>query len=250
MDHRVAGLLAPCFLVVAGLAAIPACAQIQGRVADAESGEPVEASTVILLDSAGDTVVAVASRADGRFAVFHQLVDGEYLIGASAQGYQAVWTVFEYEGAPKAFEMRLRRAPVELEGLEVSVEGEVRTYRKLALRGFYDRQRRGFGDHLEFSDPSSRLGATRSSHLIRRLAGVSVAKGGEPLIRGGSGGACQPVLVIDGLVVRAVPSSRAFDDIMPPPEDILAIEVYRSLATVPPQWLRRGMCGAIIVWTR
>jgi hypothetical protein len=229
----------------------PVSAQLQGRVADADTGEPIEASSILLMGSRGDTILVTETRGDGRFAVFEQLEPGEHLIQASSIGYDEGWTLFDYAGAPMAFEFRLTRAPVELEGLEVEVDAEPRAFRKLDLNGFYDRQQKGFGDHLDFGDPLSKLGATRPSHLIRRLAGVSNSRSGEPYISRGPT-RCLPVLVLDGVVIRGLPSGqqRAFDDVMPPPEDILAAEVYRSVATTPPQWVRRGMCGAIVVWTR
>lgn len=229
------------------LVPLPASGQIQGRVVEEDSGEPIAASAIVILDTDGDTVAVTATRGDGRFGIFEMMEPGEHLIGASHLGYGEGWTLFEYTGEAMAFEFRLTPSPVELDGLEVEVEGERRVARRLDLNGFHDRKRKGFGRHLEFTDPLARLGATRPSHLLRRLAGVSVsARTGSVRVR-----SCyQPTFVLDGVVVQSGREDpRAFDDVMPPPEDILAIEVYTT-GTTPPQFLSVGGCAAIVVWTR
>jgi len=240
---------APLAVLAVGISAFPLSAQVQGRVVERGSGAPINAARVLIFSEAGDTLAELESRGDGRFALFESLPNGRHRIEGSAPGFSTVSQAFAYADGPLAFELQLQPSPIALDGLEVSVDADRRSSRRLLLNGFYDRKQRGFGDHLEFEDPDSRLGATRASHLLRRMAGVSVSRGGEPFFRGDR--ECTPVLVLDGVVIRGIPSRvRSFDDAMPPPEDILAIEVYRSAATVPPNWLRRGMCGAVAVWTR
>jgi len=236
-------------LLLLALSATPVAAQLQGRVLDAATGESIAASRILLLDAQGDTVASTQTRGDGRFGVFGTLDPGEYLIGASFLGYEVGWTLFEYGGTPMAFEFQLTRAPLALEGIDVEVKAE----RKLAQNGFYDRARGGFGDHLEFTDPRSRIGANRPSQLMRRLAGVAVSPGGAPYFtrvqggRLGTGGRlCEPAVWVDGIFVVG-----PFDDVAPPVEDIVAIEAYPTGGTTPAQWRSSNSgCGTLVVWTR
>jgi len=240
--------LAALILAALVLSAAPLSGQLAGRVFEVETGQALDAARIVLLGVDGDTVATAASRGDGRFGIHGEPRDGEYLIAASVIGYTPVYTTFEYDGDPLAFEMRLSTAPLQIQGISVQVEQR----RRLERSGFYDREEQGLGDYLTFEDPASRQGVNRTSQLVRRIAGVSVSRDGEPYFRGAS--RCQPVLVVDHMVVRdhLRPSqlNDEFDLHMPHPDDLLGMEIYRTRETTPPQWQRPGMCGAIVVWTR
>jgi hypothetical protein len=62
----------------------------------------------------------------------------------------------------------------------------------------------------------------------------------------GSRGPCTPLLWVDG---QKVPGLE-IDDILA--SDIHAIEIYRGVATTPPQFVEANsaQCGAIVIWTR
>lgn len=231
----------------------PADGQIQGRVSTSDTGEPAAQVAVTVLDQDGDTVATTLTRDDGRFAIFETLARGEHLIAATRLGFETAWTLFDYAGAPLAFEFRIFPAPIALEGIDVKVEAAP-IERKLAASGFYQRAQSAFGHHAEFTDVNAKLGATNPSHLMRRIPGIAVSRSGEPhftrvqgsSIRTGPVRLCEPLVWVDGTIARG-----PFDRISPPVEDILAIEAYPSGSTTPPQWRGDGSaCGTILIWTR
>lgn len=115
------------------------------------------------------------------------------------------------------------------------------------LSGFWRRQNRGLGafvtpEEIERRDPQ------HASALLRGIAGVRVGAyrfGRAPVEISRSRTNCDPTYYVDGTINQ----SFHIDDMNR--DDILAIEVYRGPAEVPPRFsFRGGGCGAIVIWTR
>jgi hypothetical protein len=88
-----------------------------------------------------------------------------------------------------------------------------------------------------------------ASDILRMVPGVEVmpTRNGTQIVmaRGAGARRCVPQLY-----VHTTPYSGNFDDFVP--DDIEALEVYIGVSEVPPdlQRMGRGICGAIVIWTR
>jgi outer membrane receptor for ferrienterochelin and colicin len=128
--------------------------------------------------------------------------------------------------------------------------------------GFYERQRSSRGYHLTRANIEQRLGAASDgAHLISQLPGVSITDGtpgsfGAALrISRACGG--PPLIFVDGFRILTGllgegggQPSYNFLTYVVQPEDVHAIEVYRSPSQIPPQFGgSESMCGVIVIWT-
>lgn len=249
-----------CVLVaLAGIGARPSAAQIRGQVVDASNGTGVAAARITLLDAENDSLATAVADEGGQFQVLWSGEPGSYVLRVQALGYQGVTDPIQYGVNPVLVEVRVTPAPVELDGLEVSVKA-LSPY--LARSGFYDRQRYGTG---EFFDSTSfpPNAVSRTARLMERTSGLRLHRGREPFFTrtqglrpGDQGLRCYPVVVIDGATVRLARNTRhpmwvPFEDVVPLPANVLAIEVYRSTATAPARWKSlENECGVVAIWTK
>jgi outer membrane receptor for ferrienterochelin and colicin len=180
---------------------------------------------------------------------------------------------------------RLAAVAVELEAIEVEAQ-RVAGKAMLARVGFYDRQKSDFGRFITRERIEERR-ARRFTDLLRAIPGVRINPVGGGLgrsavqLRGSMqsyGGVCEPRVFIDGTIVirgdsrprpRREPAREdnlateveraeferdeiAIDDVVMP-DDIEAIEVYRSAAQTPARFGGASLetqCGVIVIWTR
>ncbi|MDT8341548.1 MAG: carboxypeptidase-like regulatory domain-containing protein [Longimicrobiales bacterium] len=233
-------------------------AQILGRVTDEVSELPVPTAGVAFLDEQGNVLGQAVTDAQGLF-VSPVLGTGDYFLQVVALGYVATPTApVNYAGERIFLEIGLSPAPIVTDGLLVSVESRVAF---LEMGGFYSRMSAGFGDFLGPDEIRARK-AVRSSHLMRVMPSVVLWEEREPVFARTLGtrpeeGLCFPDIYLDGQPLRTVNSltdrwdPMRFDVVVPPPDQISAIEAYPGGATIPPQW-RRGSagCGVIVVWSR
>jgi len=257
--ERSGGLRGPLLMLAAALAllwAAPAQGQIIGRVIDAETRGPVANAGVALLDSAGTARAQVVTDENGRFVMAPASGPGQYDVQVIALGYVgAPSDPVDYTGESVFLEIALSPAPIEMEGIEVRVEA---LDPALEAQGFYQRERTTGGLFVDPEDLENRV-LVRASEALRRLPGVNV-RGGEPTftrVGGGLGGGCgqPPDVWVDGVPVRrgggtpGVP--QRFDDLLPAPQNIAAVEAYPGGASVPAQFGGvSGGCGVIVVWTK
>jgi hypothetical protein len=111
--------------------------------------------------------------------------------------------------------------------------------------GFYRRRAAGLGTFLTREIIDSRR-AEKTEDLLKMVSGVRVTyRGSVPLVNFAR---CDQVNVyIDG--VRSQDGFRDFNSMSP--LDIEAMEIYRGMAEVPPEFSPRpNDCAAIVVWTR
>jgi hypothetical protein len=115
----------------------------------------------------------------------------------------------------------------------------------------FDRRRStGRGTFITRAD-IVRKGARNGMDVMRTVPGVRVVparRGGGNVVvmsRGGGGGQCVPIMYYHN-----TPYGGTIDDFVA--DDIEAIEVYIGVSEVPAELDKngRGVCGAIVVWTR
>lgn len=247
-------------VLLVGIACSPGRAsaqELRGEVVDAVTGEGIAGALVSVTDSTASFVRRALTSDDGGFV----------LIGVPAGAFDVSVEAFGFETAerkrvvldrgPVFLSIAVTPAPIGTEGITVSIE---RRRPHLQVHGFYDRLERGHGRFVT-EDQLSKLTVLRSHEVFRRVAGVQVVAGEPILTRGGSGFrhqglTCAPNVWIDGrparLETKIEPSSpRAFDNLLPSPEDIRAIEVYSGGAGTPAQWGgSSSACGVIVVWLK
>jgi hypothetical protein len=113
------------------------------------------------------------------------------------------------------------------------------------LAGFYSRQKsNNFGHYLDRAAIEA-THAQRPSESLRGVPGVrllpSSRVGNLVRIRN-----CRPTIWLDGIRLQ-----EAELDEVSSMDDIAAIEIYKSLAGLPQQFIdRTNPCGGILLWTR
>ncbi len=205
-------------------------------------GAPIVAASVALndeatrTDSAG-TFVLVLPRTDSVTVVIRRL------------GYeQVIFTLSTDDAAGNNVEVMLNQVAhalgsVEVQGMEVRAS--------TMLRNFDERRAQGLGrfitrEQIEKRNPS------QLSHMLRDQAGLIVEppRGGLTPIRFAmyQSRSCQPAIFVDGQYAAGIDINTVH------PFDIEGVEIYRALATVPPEFIRAGgagrFCGAIAIWTK
>lgn len=268
-----------CVVCLAAAAAPRSLAQtIHGRLLEAESDRPIPQGQLTLLTDRGTAAAVAFTDADGRFRLVAPRPGG-YVLLSRRLGYQSRSDPLQV-GA-QGVEIELRLAAVALTLDPVTIEAEVNA-RYLDLVGFYHRQRADFG-HFITRDKIAERRPVRTTDVLNTVPGVRLIPDGASLarvrvqLRGAvtlDGGVCQPRVFVDGLIAIRGDSKPAtmsvgaggisdLDDVERIPElpvddivnpnDIEAIEIYRSGAQVPAEFGGMGpftRCGAIVIWTR
>jgi hypothetical protein len=80
---------------------------------------------------------------------------------------------------------------------------------------------------------------------------MAAAPNGEPFSTRSVGGGCGPPDVyLDGTLVRTQHNPRAFEEVVPAATNIMAVEAYFGLGTIPLQFVSaNSRCGVLVVWT-
>jgi hypothetical protein len=249
-------------------AAAPLAAQtIRGRVLDAATGEPVPQAGVTVLTPEQHTAGRARTGPDGTFSV--QLrAPGTFRLRGERAGYQASTSQALEVAVRETVEVALRVSPQALQIEPLTVTGRVQPPRNpvLAQNGFYDRESMGMGKFVRRED-IDRHPEHNLVHTLARIPGVEldVDQRGREIVtftRGRTVGTlkraqvgqrddCYPQIYLDGSLMRyAPPNDVQLDDIISP-NQIEAIEVYRSAAELPAQYNgSNSACGAILIWSR
>lgn len=250
-----AELLSALLLVAAGWGPCPLSGQVvTGRILDGQSREPIMLAELALVDSLGTVYDQTVSNHDGAF----QLVadrPGEYYVLARALGYRTTLDglLVLGEGGHIPIAFYVRRQPIELEGVTVTA-GRRRTEARLASQGFYRREAEGFG-HFLTPEELETAAILNMWELLRRFPGVyarSTPMGPGLFFRGGTGtGYCTPQVYVDGFRAEGAtdaPGAR-IDEIVDV-QDVVGVEVYTRISSVPLQYSVLNTCGVILIWTK
>lgn len=247
--------------VAAGLAgrAGPAFGQaVTGRVLDVVTDSAIVLARVRLLDSAGVALLYTVSDDRGWFLLAAP-GPGKYYLHAESGFYKERLDgpLLLAAGDTALISYHLEPDPAGLDPIIVEARS-----RRIALQraGFYERERTGLGRFLTREKIEARP-ARYITDLFAAMPGVTLVRGQfgrrEVIFRGGTriatGGldACYPRVFIDGMM-RALGGSTptGLDDLIRP-DEVEAVEVYRSTAEVPGQYGgAMAGCGVILIWTR
>jgi len=235
----------------------PAQAQtITGTVLDGGTGAPIPAAVITLLTEPGEVATRVEADSLGAFSATAPRA-GSYYLRAERIGYRAVTEgIFDLgAGGTMEVQINLLTQPVELEGVEATVQGtdwvEVRQTQRLEAQGFFERMDAGFGDFFP-PDSIERKQVPYVTDFVTHLPGV-VSEGG--ILKFGSG-ECLPNIWIDGILVIGALRAFSNDELNSlngriSPEQVAAIEVYRTIGGTPLQYSGMGVrCGTVLIWTK
>lgn len=221
--------------------AVQPTARLVGSVLDRQTGEPVAAARIVLLDRSTDALLgAAASDALGGF-VLPRVQPGTYGLRVELLGYRtATDSVTLEEGQDEDLTIYLASEAIDLEPLIVRVDKTAAYF----MRDFERRRATASGTFITRSQIERRRAGT-TTDILHSLGGVRVQYGtrGEAalFVRG----QCRPQLFVDGVAIH----SNVSIDLVVLPDDIEGIEVYSS-ASIPAQYTSTGVCAVILVWTR
>ncbi len=248
----------------AGRAAAAAGTQgVQGRVLERGPKRPIPSAEVTVRSGSGAVVQTATADRNGFFRL--QLpTAGRYLLSARALGYQEVTDQLVEVDAEMltVVEIGMPTRAIELEPIVVTAEA--RSFH-LEMEGFYQRRDEGLGEHITPEALERRPSARISDHFFG-MAGVRViepAGGGRGRIiyfrsgdRADPALICWPMVYVDhhmvstGGMLGAGAEPLAVDDVVHP-EDVMAVEVYRTGAEVPSEFHGPNAgCGVVVLWTR
>ena len=215
-------------------------------VVDSLTGEPLASALVGI----NGTVVATSDE-QGRFSI-NSVDQGQILLDIRRIGYTAITAEVQVRDGPTGYlRFALPAAPFQLDA--IVVEGKRATYYGFGrMRAFAERRRRGIGKTFTRSEIEA-AHPFQLSDLMRRVSGARVTPSGFGQNRvsfrnpnsGFRGGRCSPDIYVDGMLLR----DWALDDVMPI-ENVGAVEVYNSSASIPAEFLSLDACAVIVIWTR
>jgi hypothetical protein len=208
----------------------------------AANGKPLENAQILLLGSR----LSAKTNARGAFR-FPGLPAGTQGVEIRQIGYSPRRYAVDLSPRHEAHLAAVldERAQV-LEAIEVNAKP------RSAIPGFAERKKQGFGVFLSREDIEQKA-AVSMTDLFRGLAGVTVASNGSGYViqmtRTASVGDCPVQYYVDGAPLLA--TADDMDSLMRP-DDIEAIEIYKSGTATPVQFQASdgGSCGTIVIWTR
>jgi hypothetical protein len=212
---------------------------VVGQVWLGDTEEPVADAAIRLVGTAEEVV----SDENGRFR-FARLPPGTYNLEATHIAHESLTAAFAVNlGESLDITLRMSNEPIRLEPVLVDVRQQ-----RLAEVGFYERRERGRGHYLTKAQIQAKHPQV-ASDALRGIAGVTLMPS--------NWGPYQDVTGRGGCPFRYyVNGGRAGDDfrIDELAKDwIEAIELYRGLSSVPPEYIpalgsANAACGVILVW--
>jgi Carboxypeptidase regulatory-like domain/TonB-dependent Receptor Plug Domain len=214
-------------------------AQLNGTVMGAD-GKPLEGAQVYLVGT------ALGARADSR-GVFHLsgLPAGTQTVEVRLLSYSPKRYTVDLSPARESRLAAVMDSKAQVLG-EITVQGKPTS----SIPGFDDRAKRGLGTFLNRTDIENRQ-SVLTTDLFRTIPGLTVGFDGSNYVVQSArslGSGCQVQWYLDG---SPYDNSQNDLDQTIRPDDIEAIEVYKSASEVPVQFQgQNASCGTILVWTK
>ena len=252
------------YAVIFILAATPAFAQsIGGTVTSASNKQPVTGADVAVLDQARSVVLRAPTSTDGSFSF--AVRPGRYFVRVTIIGYKsAESSLVSVADTAVRLTFELQDSVIPVSGVTAAAAARSR---RLESTGLYERMRDGRGAYV-MREEIEKKHADRISQLVIGRAGLRVQQvsrssssgitRGDLVMRGGMqtsmrSAYCFPRIYLDGILARPSTTSAptlTLDEIAKP-EEIEAIEIYRSSSQIPPEFSGAdSSCGVVVVWTR
>lgn len=247
---RVFGLCAALLALPAALHGQQATARLEVTVLDS-AGVPVGNARV---EIAG--VYGGVSTDDRGVARMDRVPAGNRIVTASRIGFTPARAGVDFRaGETAARTLTLTPEAVRLRGVSATAARRSPT---LEARGFYQRQRVGWGAFMA-ADRIAQLSPMRTAELFRRMRGFAVGldRRGYVVVyslRGPSSMAlpCDgPLVFLDGILMPARSGPREDMLTFINPEALAGIEAYASPSAIPAEYNVTGSgCGVLLLWTK
>lgn len=230
---------------------------IHGQVIEEDTGRPVADVYVRVLDAQRRTLGSAQTDEKGRFS-FPRLNPGPFAFRVARLGYSEITTPYWRVDGGETLEVTIRMHPtvVLLAPLEINA---VSRSGSPMLAAFYSRVDRRMGGTFFSREDIERRRPAVVTDLLVDVPGIRLQGGtshGERIVtfsrslfRPG-GGECHVQVYVDGTPARGQGEGVSINDLASP-SGLEGLEVYRGLATVPPEFLTpEARCGVIALWTR
>lgn len=229
-------LLTGLVLAAAPTVAAQRTAAVAGVLVDRLTGSPVMSASVTILG----WPPVIRSDTAGRFSR-DSLLPGIYVVQVRSLGYAMTSRIVDLQiGQAVLLRVELDPVGVLLPGVAV----EAPRYYQRGMQGFEERRLRGRGVYVTEDNIKERQ-AQLLGDVLRSVPGVrEVCRRGICRVRMARS-ECAPNFFVDGF-----PANNSTTLEMPT-IGIIAIEIYRTIAETPPEFLRGVTgCGTIAIWTR
>jgi hypothetical protein len=229
---------------------------IQGRALEADGDKPV-ADVVVRIEADGRQLAQAVTDSTGRFTL-RATTGGMFRLSTSHFAFAPVQADVEVgSGAMVEVILRLSSQPMELPAIEIVARGRAPDI-FLERAGFYERRAAGFGVFRTPEDVERRR-LFAASDLFQSISGVRLdyvgLQGKDIRMTRGDAPNCSPRIFIDRVIARRGGRSASRGDApldaLVPPQDILAVEIYRGPSEVPVEFSANDVtCGVVIIWTK
>jgi hypothetical protein len=259
--------------VVAALSYAPQTSAqlLRGRVVEATTAVAVKGATIRVLGLDSMPVAIGIADDSGKFTIEIPR-KGEYRLEFSRIGYALRLSKPMQLDSGRAYEVNnVQMAPRAVAIAPLPVKGEARVP-ALERNGFYSRKHAGLGHFIDRAMIEKRA-PIATTDMFSGVRGVRLTPksggGSNVFLRSGAannirtGGWCSPLVFVDGVPMSfdealSAPASRGIRESAQPydfdlmhPQDIEAIEIYRTAAEVPSRYSGAGSgCGVILIWRR
>lgn len=259
--QRLFGLLAALFCLMAPRVSAQT---VRGIVTDSTTAQPVAVATVTLISENGERVASALTTDEGFFSL-EAGGDGLFLVRATVLGYMPtrMGPVELESDALRVIEVRMRSAPVGIEGLVVEGARQREEGNYLTRKGFWERYERGRGDFLTPGEVLA-SNAMFTPHLLRGMDHVVTQAGAAPwdvwpMLGVTESRGCEPRIWVDDVWVNragfGIRETIGLDDLVPV-DRITAVEVYYGPFQAPLRYQGTtsteggNACGVVLIWTR
>ena len=230
---------------------------LRGNVVDPSTGAGVATAFVEFLDVHNRVRASVVADGEGAF-VLADLPAGSFRLRASRIGYTRTVTPYWRLESGDVLTVVVYVDPdaVLLAPLEITARERSRSP---VLSAYYNRAERGLGGTFITREEIERRHPSLVSDLLADVPGVRLTSGGigansrvvtiprNAMLRGGQ---CPVQIWVDGMLVTRGAVQVSIDELATP-ETLEGIEIFRGLATIPPEFVTpEARCGVVALWTR
>jgi len=230
---------------------------IRGRVVDESTRTGIATVLVEFMDGRTRVRASAVSDDEGGFVIAN-LPRGSFRLRASRIGY--VRTITPYwrieSGEVLTVTLYMDAEAVVLAPLEITARERSRSP---VLAGYLGRLDRRIGGTFITREEIERRNPSLVSDLLTTVPGVRLSPGGTgansrsvsithalPI----QGRSCPVQIWVDGMLATRSNVPVPIDELATP-GDLVGIEIYRGLATLPPEFVTpEARCGVIALWTR
>jgi hypothetical protein len=212
-------------------------------VVRSSAGQPISNAKLVLWGSG----LEATTNSSGQFSM-QTLPSGTYTLESRAIGFMPMRAPVDVlEGNEGVAELAMNVFVPMVDTLRIKAN---RGSAADPLQGFDQRKKSGFGYFYD-SDALNKRNATFMSDVLRGTPGLTVTpgqlSGDKVTMRGASGpGTCVPAVYLNGSPVFADDGNL---DAIVNTQDVVAMEVYTRVGSMPIQFQQSNGCGSIVIWT-